>query len=274
MMPADRANFDSQAHCYDQRVGLSDAAGAAIAQAVLTLAGPGPGDLVAEMGAGTGLIGRWLTQSVVDYVGLDVSRGMLTRFRQRLHAGSSAGLLQADGNCQWPMADGSARVIFSSRALHWLTRDHVVNETFRVAHPHQAVLLVGRVQRHRDSVPARMQREMQQQLRRHGFQPRQGARHERQLLEACRSRGAVGIEPVTAAHWSVVRTPRQSIDAWQSKPGLGGLDPPAAVKAEILQHLRHWAPQAFGGLDVAVACDESYVLQGVHLPPRDAPQED
>ena len=159
MMPADRANFDSQAHYYDQRVGLSDAAGAAIAQAVLALAGPGPGDLVAEIGAGTGLIGRWLTQSVVDYVGLDVSRGMLTRFRQRLHAGSSAVLLQADGNCQWPMADGSARIIFSSRALHWLTRDHVVNETFRVAHPHLAVLLVGRVQRHRDSVPARMQRD-------------------------------------------------------------------------------------------------------------------
>ncbi len=259
------ADFDRQADIYDQRVGLSDAVCVAIVQAVLELAAAQPGDLVAEMGAGTGLIGRLLAQSMVRYVGVDLSRGMLMHFRQRLGSNSPAGLLQADGNRRWPLADHSVRLIFSSRALHWLASDHVVDETFRVACPDRAVLVLGRVQRCRDSVPAQMQQEMQRQLRQHGLQPRQGARYERHLIEACRHRGATAIAPVTVAQWTVRRTPRQSIEAWRSKPGLGGLDPPAAVKTAILQHLRHWAGEALGGVDREVACGESYVIQGVRL---------
>ncbi|MDH3598364.1 MAG: class I SAM-dependent methyltransferase [Candidatus Tectomicrobia bacterium] len=260
-----RADFDGQADIYDQRVGLSDAVCVAIAQAVLTLAEIRPGDLIVEMGAGTGLIGRLLAQSMVRYVGVDLSRAMLTRFRQRLETSRPAGLLQADGNHQWPLGTGSARVIFSSRAMHWLASDHVVAETFRVVCPDRAVLVLGRVQRRHESVPAQMQQEMRRQLRQHGLQPRQGVRYDRQLIDVYRHRGAAVIEPVRVAQWTVRRTPRQSIEAWQSKPGLGGLDPPLAVKTEILQHLRQWAGETLGGLDTEVACDESYVIQGARL---------
>lgn len=263
------ANFDRQAKHYDQRAGLSDAVCAAIMQAVLELSEACPGDLIAEMGAGTGLIGQWLAQSQVRYIGMDLSLGMLTRFRQRLGSPCPAGLLQVDGNRLWPIADDSARAIFSSRALHWLPRDHVIDEACRVAHPDCAALLLGRVQRHRDSVPVQMQQEMQRELRRHDMQPRQGVQHERQLIEACHQRGAVVIEPVTVAQWTVMRTPRQSIEAWQSKPGLAGLNPPPAVKADILQHLHHWAHHTLGGVDVEVACGEAYVIQGVRLPSTD-----
>ena len=258
-------NFDRQAERYDQRVGLSDAISVAIAEAVLELAEAEPGDLVMEMGAGTGQIGRLLAQSVGCYVGVDLSRGMLTRFRQRLGANRAAALVQADGNRRWPLVEGSTRIIFSSRALHWLARDHVVDEVFRVACPDHAVLVLGRVKRSRDSAPAQMQQEMQRQLRRHGLQPRQGAQYERHLIDACRLRGAAPIEPITVAQWAVQQTPQQSIEAWRSKPGLGGLDPSAAVKDEILQHLCQWAEDTIGGLEREVACDESYVIQGVRL---------
>jgi ubiquinone/menaquinone biosynthesis C-methylase UbiE len=265
MMAHHHTDFDGQAETYDQRVGLSDAVCMAIVQAVLELAQVRPHDLVVEMGAGTGLIGRLLAQSVRGYVGVDLSRGMLMRFRQRLVASRPACLLQADGNCPWPLADGSARAVFSSRALHWLVSDHVVAETLRVAHPDHAVLLMGRVQRGRDSAAAQMQREMQRQLLQHGLQPRQGARYERQLMHAYRRRGLAAIAPLTVTQWSVRRTPRQSVQAWQSKPGLGGLDPPGSVKTEILNHLCQWAEGALGGLDREVSCDESYVIQGVRL---------
>jgi ubiquinone/menaquinone biosynthesis C-methylase UbiE len=257
--------FDNQAETYDQRAGLSKAVCRAIVQAVLGLAEPEPGDLLAEMGAGTGMIGRGFAQSGLCYVGIDWSRGMLTRFRRRLVPNRPAWLVLADGNCPWPLADGSTRAIFSSRALHWLASEHVVDETLRVAHPDHAILLTGRVQRDRDSPPAQMQREMQRQLRQHGLQPRQGARYERQLIDAYRHRGATAIEPVTVAQWSVPRAPRLSIASWRSKPGLGGLDLPGSVKTEILNHLCQWAEKALGGLDTDVACDESYVIQGVRL---------
>ena len=183
-MSVSSGRFDSQAKTYDQRVGLSKSVCQAIVQAVLGLADAVPGDLIAEMGAGTGMIGKWLAQSGLCYIGIDLSRGMLTRFRRRLVLHRPAWLLQADGNCPWPLADGSTCAIFSSRALHWLASEHVVNETLRVAHPDHAVLLMGRVQRERDSTPAQMQRQLQRQLRQHGLQPRQGARYERQLINA------------------------------------------------------------------------------------------
>jgi hypothetical protein len=106
---------------------------------------------------------------------------------------------------------------------------------------------------------------MRRQLRRHNLQPRQGVQYEHQLIDACRHRGATAMSPVTVAHWTVRRTPRQSIEAWQSKPGLGGLDTPTSVKAEILQRLHQWAREALDGLDTEVGCDESYVIQGIRL---------
>ncbi len=73
------------------------------------------------------------------------------------------------------------------------------------------------------------------------------------------------FDPVTVARWTVVRTPSQSIDDWQSKPGLGGLHPAASVKHEILRQLSHWAEERFGSLDREVASDVAYVIQGVRL---------
>src|SRR5574341_1398373 len=89
-------------------------------------------------------------------------------------------LLQADGNAPWPLAD-------------------------------DAVVILGRVQRQDDSVAAMMQREMQRLLRQHGFHSRGGGQHQRQLLAAYRQHGATVLEPVSAARWTVTRTPWQSI---------------------------------------------------------------
>jgi len=263
--------FDNQAKTYDQRVGLSDCVCQSIVQAVLALAESRPGDLVLEIGAGTGFIGTWLVRSELRYIGVDVSRGMLSESRQRLRSTPRAWLLQADGNHPWPIADGSVHILFSSRALHWLALDHVVHESLRVAHGDHALLVSGRVQRSHDSVQTMMQREMQQRLRHYGLQGRQGNRYQRQLLDALERRGAAVLEPVTAARWSVVSTPNQSIVDWQSKPGLGGVEPPAAVKHDILSYLTRWAESTFGGLDAEIESEQAYVLQGVRLQSADDP---
>jgi hypothetical protein len=110
-----------------------------------------------------------------------------------------------------------------------------------------------------------MQREMLRLLCQHGFQGRAGGPHQRRLLAAYGQQGAAVLEPVIAAQWTATQTPWQSIAAWHSKPGLGGIVLPLDVKQTILQALCRWATETFGGLHHAGSSTESYVLQGVHL---------
>jgi ubiquinone/menaquinone biosynthesis C-methylase UbiE len=262
------APFDSQAATYDRRAGLPEQHCQAIAEAVLRLAEAMPGDLVFEVGAGTGMLGTWLARPPLRYVGVDLSHGMLTAFRRRPYCqGDTPLLLQADGNHPWPLADGAVRIIFSSRALHLLDLAHVVAESCRVAKAAGASLIIGRIQRSVDSLSIIMQQAVQRLLRQHGFSGHAGEQYQRQLLEAFTQRGATVLDSLVVVRSTVTRTPEQSIKAWQSKPGLGGLDLSPMVKRTVLDELRSWAQSIFGDLHREVTCEEAYVLQGVRLRP-------
>jgi hypothetical protein len=272
--------FDGQAPQFDRRVGLPESDCRAIAAAVLALAGARPGDRLLEIGAGTGMIGRWFLEHPVRYVGLDLSRGMLEVFRRRPGT-ARAGLVQADGARPWPLPAGSARVVFSSRAIHLLPLTHVVGEVFRVAAgagdapgPGGAAgkeaagggaFLLGWVERPPKSVKARMSREMQRLVRERGFTPRTAG--SRAFLAACRGRGAAELPRTAVARWPALHTPRQSLDSWCSKPGLGGMVLPNGVQESLLDELEAWAARTFGGLDAAWPAEETYVLEGVRLLP-------
>jgi hypothetical protein len=123
------------------------------------------------------------------------------------------------------------------------------------------------VQRQADSVAAVMQREMQRLLHHHGVPGRAGGPYQRHLLAAYGQQGATVLAPVIVARWAVTWTPWQSIEAWCTKPGLGGLDLPASEKSTILQMLYRWATRTFGDLHREVTSEETYVLQGVRLRP-------
>src|SRR5579864_246744 len=262
--------FDGQAAQFDRRVGLPESDCRAIAAAVIALAGAGEGDRVLEIGAGTGMIGRWFLDHPVRYVGLDRSRGMLEVFRRRPGAGR-AGLVQADGALPWPLPAGAARVIFSSRAMHLLPLAHVVEEVRRVGTA-SGVCLLGWVEREPESVKARMSREMKRLVRERGFTPRTAG--SRRFLAACRERGAAELPRTAVARWPARYSPRQSLDSWRGKLGLGGLVLPPGVQESVLDELEAWARRTFGDLDAESSAEETYVLDGVRLGSKAAGEED
>lgn len=270
--PADSSNaspelFDGQAGFFDRRTGLPEDCCRAVAGKILELGGARADGLVVEVGCGTGQIGQWV-EAPGRYVGLDLSMGMLREFRRRL--GERAGrfpLVQADANATWPFADGSAGVIFSSRAIHLLEHERVASEVFRLASPAGATLILGRVERTRGSVRERMAQEMNERLRRRGLEGRRGGRRNRKLFESCARLGAEILEPVPVATWGVTASPRQSLDSWRSLTGLGGIPVPARTRAEVLGELEVWAAAEFGGLDEEFGFEETYVLSPVRVPP-------
>ncbi|HKV38863.1 MAG TPA: class I SAM-dependent methyltransferase [Blastocatellia bacterium] len=258
--------FDRQASVFDQRAWLPVDCCRLVAGAVLEIAEVAPGDLIFEIGAGTGRIGRHFgTPS--RYLGLDLSAGMLNEYQRSDALVGDRMLVRADANEDWPLAGGVARVVFSSRTLHRLDHNHVATEVNRVASPAGATLLIGRVKRERDSVRKRMSAEMREQLRLRGFHGRGVDHQDRELIEACLARGWEVREPISVAKWNVASNPRQSLDSWRQVQGLAGIDVPDATRLEILADLEAWAGATFGGLDQTVESEESYVLKPILIRP-------
>ncbi len=260
--------FDSQAGSFDRRAGLPAAAGK-IAAALLELAPPVAGRALLEVGAGTGEIGAHLAaarspSSILDYWGLDLSLPMLLEARRRSRR---AVWLQADANRPWPVAKGSAGLIFLSRAAHLLAPDHLVDEALRAAHPAGARLAIGRVRRAGTSLRSRLRREMRRLLAGHGIEGRDGGDGQGRLIESFTERGATPLPTVAVATWPVVERPADSLASWREKPGLAGTTVPAAVKNAVLEHLEAWARERFGDLEAGREAEESYELAAVELTP-------
>lgn len=270
--PAAYPSFDDQAAGYDRRAGLPPEVAAAVAGAVVELAGLCPGQLLVEIGAGTGQLGIRLVAGAAAagarYAGLDLSLGMLAGFRRRSPTSSAHLLLQADGRASWPLGAGCARAVFSSRAIHHLDPAHAAAETARLADRSGAVVLIGRVRRDPDSVRSVLRREMRRRLAGAGHTGRDADGRRDRFLAACCGAGAELIETRIVSRWPVATSARRSLDAWAGKPGLAGTDPPAAVKRRVLGELAEWAEAAFGGLDREHRSEETYSLEGARLPAR------
>lgn len=258
--------FDDQAAAFERRAGLPADYCRDIATTIVEIGRVKQGDLILEVGPGTGQIAQWFQHSF-RYLGFDLSSGMLREAQRRVCLNvENRSLIQADASASWPLTTARARVIFSSRALHLLDHEHVAFEVFRVASEDGATLIFGRVERQRDSVRARMAKEMIERLRRRGFEGRRGEQQNQKVVDSCCRRGAEPLEIRHVAKWTVATSPRQSVDSWRCLTGLGGIRIPAETRAEILNELERWAEEEFGGLDREVESEESYVLRPLRIP--------
>jgi ubiquinone/menaquinone biosynthesis C-methylase UbiE len=257
------STFDAHASHYDARVGLPEPVSAAVARAIVEQANAGAGDLILELGAGTGEIGLHLSRLPVRYIGLDSSQAMLDVFRAKAVMGSS--LIVADGNQPWPLPDGSAAAIFASRVIHLLDPEHVTRETVRITRP-SGLLMLGRVLRDRDSIKERLRRQRQTLLVEAGITPRQGEEGTRRVVERCLAAGAESLGRREVAEWTGETTPAQIISGWETLSRMGSVSVDPVTRADILEALRHWGQAEFGDLDRPEAFRERYAIDVVRLP--------
>jgi ubiquinone/menaquinone biosynthesis C-methylase UbiE len=262
-------SFDEQSGSFDRRAGLPESVCDSVAKELVQFAQLAPNDVVLEVGTGTGQIGLALCQLPLCYVGFDASAAMLDVFKRRCHErGRAVSLINSNGNNRWPADDGSVKVVFSSRALHLLRAEHVVEEVFRVASPIGATLVLGRVEREKRSLRARLRQEMRERLRQLGYVSHEGRHKEQEILDACVRRGATSLERRVVATWPVQHSAAQVLASWREKSGLAGLELAAEPKETVLSQLAVWAKDAFGSLEAVESAEEKYVLEGVWLPPK------
>jgi ubiquinone/menaquinone biosynthesis C-methylase UbiE len=233
---------------------------------VLEIAAAGPDDLLVELGAGTGEIGRHLIDSV-RYVGIDRSGAMLELFGEKLAGAGDARvrLSRADANRPWPVGEHSAAVVLASRVGHLLDAEQLVAELQRVCRP-GGYFLVGRVIRDPRSLKSRLRRQRRLLLRQQGVVPRDAEEATERAFGALVGRGAVRVEARSVTRWTTSASLREILDAWGVVGAMGGKQLGASTRARVSAEVESWAARELGDPGEVAAWEEWYVLEGVRMP--------
>ncbi len=264
-----QADFDGQAERFDTRAGLGDSVASAVAHALLTLADLGDRNWLLELGAGTGEIGRHLSESR-RYVAIDSSPRML----QSPNWSKRDRRVVANGDARWPVADRRIACVFASRSAHLMETEHIARELRRIADTSMYFVL-GRTHRDKNGYKELLRTRMQEAARERGIEPRDGRSHVDRLLESLSNSDRAGeatsnlkislISPTVATSWVSRGRPIDAIDSWRSKSGLAGVTVSSNVRDDVLRDVQAWAEQRFGDLDAEQDSPESYVLTGVRF---------
>lgn len=220
--------------------GVPEAVRAALVSAAETSA-----PRILDLGAGTGRIGRAFVRTGDDYVGVDLSLGMLREFARR-REDPAPRLVQADGRAL-PFSDAAFDAVMLIQVFGglrgWL---RLIEEARRVLRA-EGALVLGRVVAPQDGVDARMKRRLAALLGEMGIATERANARENveQWLEACAS----NADRTVAATWQAERTPRAFLERHPTGARFSAL--PEPVKDEALRRLAKWATKTFGALDTA-----------------------
>jgi len=257
--------YDKQAYRFDKRAGLAPDTCDAIVDSISSL-GLGKQSIF-EIACGTGQLGIRLQEKFSLYVGMDLSAKMLEQFQGHRKKDASS-LILADGNQAWPIATGSADIIFSSRGIHWLDVEHTVAEARRVARTSSCLFIVGRVEKAENSWEARLRRQCHLLLKLHHLTPRDGQQHLRKLQKGFQRElsDTLRIEKKVVSRWNEKKSLQQFLENWANKEGLAGTLPNKKIKHNILSQLKHWAQGEYGS-NLPRETRRHYVLNVIYLNP-------
>jgi ubiquinone/menaquinone biosynthesis C-methylase UbiE len=259
------SRFDAAAATYDTYRALPDHVVEAIRAAVLDAhAGAPVRPRVLDLGAGSGRVGRVFVGAGDDYVGVDVSLGMLRQFIRRTDTGGHGPrLVQADGE-RLPFRDAAFDLVLLVQVFGGLDDwQPFLAETRRVLRPAGALVL-GRGVLAEDGVDARMKERLDGILAEmHVDQRRKNVRDDAQRWLGSVARGG---KPVVTAAWDAERTPRRFLERHRTGARFSRLSD--SVKAESMRRLAEWAVGEFGSLDAGPIERHTFELRIFTFPTR------
>lgn len=248
--------YDAMAGDFDRHRGLPDAAARAVRSAVLAALGQVDRPRILDLGAGSGRIGWPFVAAGDDYVGVDLSGGMLRVFAERPPAGNRANLVQADG-CALPFAvanfDAVLLVQVFGGLIDWRP---LVLEARRMLRP-SGILVLGRTVMPADGIDERMKQHLDMLLdeRTVRKERKNGREDAAQWLAA----SASATREIVAANWGAERSPRAFLDRHAGGVRFSRLPRPA--REDAMRALAAWAQTQFGSLDAKFAETHRFEMQ-------------
>jgi ubiquinone/menaquinone biosynthesis C-methylase UbiE len=247
--------FASVAPSFERHRALPDGVPEAI-RALVREAADASSPRVLDLGAGTGRIGIPFIAAGDDYVGVDLSFGMLSEFKRRAaECAAAPRLLQADGE-RLPFHDATFDAIMLIQIFGGMRGwRRVLTEARRVLRG-AGVLVLGRTLAPPEGLDARMKQQLALLLDEIGAAA--GRTNTRQDAQGWLEQQARGTRLV-AATWTASRTPRGFIERHRTGARFSAL--PQTVKEDAMRRLAAWAATAFGSLDAASVEPHQFELQ-------------
>jgi ubiquinone/menaquinone biosynthesis C-methylase UbiE len=248
--------YDAAAPSFDRHRALPRGVPEKIRLAILGALGAARPRLL-DLGAGTGRIGRPFVAAGDDYVGVDLSLGMLREFSRRSGGKIPAPrLVQADGE-RLPFRDAAFDAVLLVQiigaAQSWRT---LLSEARRALRPAGALIL-GHAVAPAAGIDARMKQRLAQLLEEQGV----ASYHikTRGVAEPWLEARARSSTRIAAAEWTAERTPGEFLARQQTGARFSRL--PEAIRAAALRKLAEWAGATFGSLDIAFQEPHGFELQ-------------
>jgi SAM-dependent methyltransferase len=248
--------YDAVAPSFDRDRALPEGVAEAIRASVLDAVDRAQPRLL-DLGAGTGRIGWPFVAAGDDYVGADLSLGMLRAFRGRAEAARHVPqLVQADGH-RLPFGGASFDAVMLIQVFGGMQGwREFIDEARRVLRAGGA-LIVGRGVGPADGVDGRMKERLDAILTEIGIAPR--AKNPRDDVQRWLGGRAQDAKRIVATAWTAPRSPRRFLERHRGAARFATL--PDSVKDEALQRLGRWAHATFGSLDAETREQFEFELQ-------------